>query len=220
MLKDVARILRLIGERPNERFEPRSDDLQGHFTSWFDGGAVNEVTGYTSYEFDDGSEAMTHVLGYFYISVTLADGTKITVIEETQRSGRELLRIGQRLLSQDEEAETIILERPNTEGDNSPTAELDFPNIAKEFEFCTRCGHRVEPYLQSDTSHGEIEYQRKTLPSVSDDSHYFCQNCDQIWLALSYRDTSIICGNCKVWMPFIAVFCGNCGAKHSGRGLC
>jgi hypothetical protein len=99
MIKNIAHILRLIDERPNERNQPRADDLQGFYTSWFDGGAVNEYTGATSYEFVDGSKAMVHILGYFYITITLASGTTISVIEETPRAGEELLLKGQQLLA-------------------------------------------------------------------------------------------------------------------------
>jgi len=214
MLEDVVRILRLINERPNERFQPNSDDLQGYFTSWFDGGAVSEATGHTFYKFADSSKAMVHVLGYFYITITLADGTKISVIEETQRAGKELLLKGQQLLSAEEKVEADILERPDIEADNSPTIEFNFP-FAEQFGFCTRCGHRVEPYLPSKVSHNEIKILGKEPPNVDDEPHYWCLNCKQEWLALSYKDTSVACKNCKTWMPFIVEFCGNCGVKCS-----
>src|SRR5262245_3869205 len=108
MLEDIARILRLINEKPNKRSQPRPDDLQGFYTSWFDGGAVNEATGYTRYKFADGSEAMEHVPGYFYITITLADGTNITVIEKTPEAGKEFSLIGQKLLEAKEmQAKTL-----------------------------------------------------------------------------------------------------------------
>jgi hypothetical protein len=102
MLENIVHILRLINERPNKRNQPRSDDLQGLYTSWFDGGAVAEMTGYTSYEFADGSKAMVHVLGYLYITITLANGTEICLIEETPRAGEELFLKGQQLLTTEE----------------------------------------------------------------------------------------------------------------------
>lgn len=216
MLEDIARILRLIAEKPNERFEPRSDDLQGHFTSWFDGGAVNVVTGYTSYEFADGSKAMAHVLGYFYITITLADGTKISVIEETPRAGRELLLKGQQLLSREQEIKANTSERPNIDTDNSPTVELDFPfRLAQQFEFCTRCGHKVEPYPPGNVSHGYMEHSGIEPEGLENEPHYWCSHCQKRFLALSYRDTSIVCISCKMTMPFIVTFCGCCGAKFS-----
>lgn len=104
MLENVSHILKLITEKPNERNKPRPDDLQGSYTSWFDGGAVNQYTGFTIYDFADGSKAIVHVLGYLYITVTLANGTKICVIEETSRAGEELLLIGQQLLTADEKS--------------------------------------------------------------------------------------------------------------------
>jgi hypothetical protein len=105
MLENITHIFKLINEEPNKRSQPRSDDLQGFYKSWFDGGAVNEYTGLTGYDFADGSKAIVHVLGYFYITVTLANGTKISVIEETSRAGEELLLIGQQLLSAGEKIE-------------------------------------------------------------------------------------------------------------------
>lgn len=108
MLENIGRILMLINERPNKRNQPLLDDLQGFYTSWFDGGAVYEDIGLTSYEFADGSKAMVHVLGYFYITITLASGTKISVIEETPRAGEELLLKGQQLLTAEEKIDKRI----------------------------------------------------------------------------------------------------------------
>ncbi len=105
MLENITHILKLINEKPNKRNQPLSDDLKGFYTSWFDGGAVYEVTGFTRYGFADGSNAMVHVLGYFYITITLASGEKISVIENTPRAGEELLSIGQQLLTAGEKIE-------------------------------------------------------------------------------------------------------------------
>jgi hypothetical protein len=105
MLENITHILKLITEEPNKRNQPRSTDLQGFYTSWFDGGAVNEDTGFTSYEFADGSKAIVHVLGYFYITVMLDNGTKISIIEETPKAGEEFLLMGQQLLTAEEKIE-------------------------------------------------------------------------------------------------------------------
>jgi hypothetical protein len=100
MLGDVARILRVINERPNERHQPGSADLRGNFNLWFDGGAALIDEGVVRYQLLDGSRAVIHVVGYFYVTVTLADGTEIAVIEKTVKAGEEFIAIGRELNSE------------------------------------------------------------------------------------------------------------------------
>ena len=57
--QQVLDILGLMEKRPNERLTPQSDDVPGHFDSWFDGGALITHTGtHTEYEFTDGTHAV------------------------------------------------------------------------------------------------------------------------------------------------------------------
>lgn len=203
MLENVVHILRLMKERPNERNQPLAEDLQGFFTTWFDGGAVCEIEGISSYTFTDGSKAMRHIVGYFYITITLADGTKISVIEQDPRAGKDLMLMGQQLVEAQERLEAA----------NLPTTKLT-PPLPQQFKFCTRCGHAVEPYSPSEASVAELMRGGQETSDTNDGSHYWCSNCEQTWLAFNYYDTSIMCHNCRVIMPFSVEFCGSCGADR------
>lgn len=203
MLENIANILRLINERPNQRNEPLAEDLQGHYTTWFDGGAAVEAEGISSFTFTDGSRAMRNTVGYFYITITLANETKISIIEQDPRAGKDLILIGQQLVEKQKELD-----------DAGKLTEKLTVLSPRQFEFCTRCGHRVEPYAPSDVSQAEFERLGKEPPSVEDDSHYMCSNCEQVWRAFNYFDTSIMCRNCRAMMPFVVEFCGSCGADR------
>lgn len=58
VLESIARMLSLMAAQPNLRSQPLPSDRPGRFTQWFDGGAVNTVTGYTVFEFNDGSRVL------------------------------------------------------------------------------------------------------------------------------------------------------------------
>ena len=53
----VGKVLQAIAVMPNRRDTPRTDDLSGNFDFWFDGGAGRVITGWTEYEFADGTRA-------------------------------------------------------------------------------------------------------------------------------------------------------------------
>lgn len=80
----VARILGMIAIPPNRRQHPQSGDLIGEFDEWFDGGALRFVTGYTEYEFSDGSRATVDVLPYLSILIELSNGERVSVCQEHQ----------------------------------------------------------------------------------------------------------------------------------------
>ncbi|RJP19937.1 MAG: hypothetical protein C4520_11930 [Candidatus Abyssobacteria bacterium SURF_5] len=84
-LRDVANILFLIAERPNMRNRPLPGDIDGDFDYWFDGGAVRGVTGTTSYEFIDGTEAMEGVLPWISLTIRFANGARVGVHQEHEK---------------------------------------------------------------------------------------------------------------------------------------
>lgn len=76
----VAHVLDMIAEKPNEREKPVSGDLTGQYDFWFDGGACVEVTGYTKYDFANGTEAIVEFLpGRWSVDITFADGRRVYV---------------------------------------------------------------------------------------------------------------------------------------------
>ena len=81
-LRDVGRILTVIADPPNVRTEPRVDDLQGDFDEWFDDGARRIVTGYSSYQFQDGSTAEVPNSLMLNVSITLPSGARVVVRQE------------------------------------------------------------------------------------------------------------------------------------------
>ena len=81
-LREVARILSLVADPPNRRARPAHGDLQGDHDEWFDGGAIAHVTGYTDYDFADGSRATVHVLPRLLIDIKLAAGACVGVEQE------------------------------------------------------------------------------------------------------------------------------------------
>lgn len=77
----VAHILELIATQPNRRNRPQKGDIKGDFHAWFDGGAVRVVTGYTVYEFTDGTRVTTHTLPYLNFKIEFCDGICIDVVQ-------------------------------------------------------------------------------------------------------------------------------------------
>jgi hypothetical protein len=218
VFSDIVRILTLIMETPNLRTSPRVGDLKGHFTSWFDGGAVFEPTGLTSYRFDDGSAAMVHILGYLYITITLADGQKVILIEQNKRSGKELILTGMNLVepeSQPGYEDTLKPIEFHDEASLNPPPEPEPLRYPQVFSFCTRCGHVVEPYLANGSS-SEIHQLTDSEPRDPPvDSHYWCTNCDHSWLGFDSRDTGVFCSVCNTLKPYVADYCGKCGTARN-----
>ena len=75
-IADVARILNLINNPPNQRDHPTTSDLQGDYTKWFDGGAIRVDTGSTKYLFMDGTTVLIQTLIGSPIIIRFPDGTK------------------------------------------------------------------------------------------------------------------------------------------------
>jgi len=82
-LTRVAEILAAVADPPNERRHPIGGDRPGNFHAWFDGGAIEMVTGYTIYHFHDGARATILTTPSLNVSVQLADGSRVSVVEQT-----------------------------------------------------------------------------------------------------------------------------------------
>ena len=77
--RDVAEILRLISDLPNQRTAARPGDLPGEFDLWFDGGAVKYVTGSTEYYFTNGTRAWVAVLMSLNVGIAFPDGQQVSI---------------------------------------------------------------------------------------------------------------------------------------------
>lgn len=84
----IIRVLGLILNQPNRREQPLENDLDGHYSFWFDGGAgLMNTGGGTHYYFVDGSIAhqpYSWEPGYPGVSITFADGQKVIVSYENK----------------------------------------------------------------------------------------------------------------------------------------
>jgi len=81
-VEQVARILASISAPPNLRNRRQLGDIEGDYDKWFDGGAIRIVTGYTVYEFEDGSRAVVDFLPSLSVTIEFVDGTRVTVLQE------------------------------------------------------------------------------------------------------------------------------------------
>ncbi len=79
----VADILSRLSNPGDIRNSPRADDLPGDFDGWFDGGAYKEVTGSTTYVFQDDTKAVVGVHPWLSILIKFADGSEVQVLERT-----------------------------------------------------------------------------------------------------------------------------------------
>lgn len=77
--RDVAEILRLISDLPNQRPAALPGDLAGEFDLWFDGGAVKYVTGSTKYYFANGTKAWVAVLMGLNVGIVFPDGRQVSI---------------------------------------------------------------------------------------------------------------------------------------------
>jgi hypothetical protein len=78
----VARVLECIATTPNRREKPTKGDIPGRFDVWFDGGAVEFITGCTKYVFVDGTHATVGVTLGLTVAITFPDGCQVTVRQE------------------------------------------------------------------------------------------------------------------------------------------
>ena len=83
----VADVLRCIATPPNKRDKPMLGDLPGKFDFWFDGGAARIITGWTEYEFADGTRAKVDSLEGLFVTVSFPDGPRVRVTQDSW--GRE-----------------------------------------------------------------------------------------------------------------------------------
>lgn len=81
-IEKVLEILQIINHPPNIREQPLPGDLEGEFDYWFDGGAIQYVTGYTIYRFKDGTEATWYVVPKLSLSIEFANGMKVGIVQE------------------------------------------------------------------------------------------------------------------------------------------
>lgn len=76
----LARALLLVGTLPNRRTTPRAgDSTRERYDAWFDGGAVQYVTGTTIYALDDGTRVTEAVLPELLMTVRFTDGSVVTI---------------------------------------------------------------------------------------------------------------------------------------------
>jgi hypothetical protein len=86
--------------------------------------------------------------------------------------------------------------------------------LPSSFAYCTRCGHRVEPYGANNgpVLDGEVYYKPTWPGTDSWDkwSHYWCPTCGVYWVAASYGYTlhQAPCGHV---VPEHIRFCWVCG---------
>jgi hypothetical protein len=85
LLESVACLLNLMAAPPNLRSQPMPSDLAGHFTQWFDGGAIDTTTGYTVFEFNDGSRGLIPT-PFPHIFIQLASGEHLSLSLENART--------------------------------------------------------------------------------------------------------------------------------------
>lgn len=79
---EVAHILAIIANPPSLHREQREGDLAGDYDEWFDGGARRKVTGYTLYQFANGTKAIVHVFMRLHISILFSDGVRVSIRQE------------------------------------------------------------------------------------------------------------------------------------------
>jgi hypothetical protein len=80
------------------------------------------------------------------------------------------------------------------------------------FEFCTRCGGRVDAYPPSTVSWRDA-YEYGSVPDgLEAEPHYWCETCQERLLAINLIDTGWGCPACSCFMPMAADHCGACGS--------
>lgn len=94
--------------------------------------------------------------------------------------------------------------------------------------FCTRCGHKVAPYLSALAHDAPYDpYTAEELGVLATEDvypvRYNCPQCDERWLAhmAGFDLTGIVCPDCQEVMDMCADYCGLCGRplhrKRSSR---
>jgi hypothetical protein len=70
----VGKILQAIAQTPNRRDRPKTGDLSGNFDFWFDGGAARMITGWTEFEFADGTRARVDTVPGLQVVIQFRNG--------------------------------------------------------------------------------------------------------------------------------------------------
>jgi ribosomal protein L40E len=149
ILEAVARILGLIAAPPYLRSQPQPGDRTGPFTQWFDGGAISTVTGYTAYEFTDGTRALVPT-PFSHILIQLPGGEQLT------------LSLDKTLPAQPVASEPVgALICPQCSQRNNADA-----------RFCSECGTILTPPVSSPAVPAALE----TIPPASETSKK-CSHC-------------------------------------------
>ena len=77
--EQVARILQLIATVPNRSEVRGPGDLEGDYDFWFDGGAIQLITGTTRFVFQDGTIAEVAVVPTLSLHIDFRDGRVVEV---------------------------------------------------------------------------------------------------------------------------------------------
>lgn len=80
--EQVARILQLIATVPNRREVEQPGDLEGDYDFWFDGGAIELITGTTRFVFQDGTIAEVAVVPTLSLNINFRDGHVVKVQQQ------------------------------------------------------------------------------------------------------------------------------------------
>ena len=75
----VALVLACIAPGANRREKPIAGDLRGTFDFWFDGGAARVITGWTEFEFADGTRATVDVIPGLSVTIEFPNGCVVEV---------------------------------------------------------------------------------------------------------------------------------------------
>jgi len=81
-LPEVTEVLNLINNPPNIHDHFLPGDLEGNFDSWFDGGAVNRITGYNIYQLKNGTQITLFVLPRLLLTIKFPNGEVIHISSE------------------------------------------------------------------------------------------------------------------------------------------
>lgn len=86
----IAEILARLHRLGSIRRAPEANDLAGEFDGWFDGGAFRSDTGSTNYLFADGSRASVGVVPWLSVSIRLADGSEVSIVERQRQADAQV----------------------------------------------------------------------------------------------------------------------------------
>jgi ribosomal protein L40E len=208
ILEAAARILSLITAPPNLRSQPQPGDRTGPFTQWFDGGAISTVTGYTAYEFIDGTRALVPT-PFSHILIQLPGGEQLSLS-----------------LDKTPPAQPVA---------PSPAGALICPKCGQrnnaDARFCSECGTDLTPPASSSAAPVALETIPPTFETSQKCPHCgaankasarFCLACGKRLALVTAPMTSVpplapaarekICAQCQFANAPAARFCRSCGA--------